>query len=157
AASLRHDALSWMQSFNHGIKPVRLSADANWSYEKLVRLLGCDKHNLLIVNRLDRIFRDHRHRFLGHTERAECDVNEHANLEYLTRIRQFDSDLSGARRRIDLRIDVRHAPAKQLPRISVSTYVRPTADTHRRKVLFVNLSDDPNGRQICHAHQFFVR
>src|SRR5581483_7990018 len=99
-----------MQSFNHGIKPVRLSADPNWSYEKLVRLLGCDKDNMLIVNRLDRIFPEHRHCCLGHTERAECSVNKHANLEYLTQIRQFNSYLSGARRRMDLRINVSRAP-----------------------------------------------
>src|SRR5438270_11538213 len=110
-------ALAYGQPFQHRIKTIALCAYTDRTHDEFGWFVSCHEDHPLIVDCLDGIFRYARSTLFRYAERAESDVNEHSDLEHLSRIRHLDSHLRRSRRGIDLRIDVSYAATKHLPRI----------------------------------------
>src|SRR5437764_13135187 len=149
-------ALAYRQSFQQRIETIALCAYTDRTHDEFGWFVSCDEDHSLIVDCLDGIFRYARSTLFRYAERAESDVHIHANLEHLPGIRQFDSHLRSSGRGIDLRIDVSHAATKHLSRIGVRSHIRAAADAHGREILFIDLTDNPHGRQIGDPHQLLV-
>jgi len=90
-------------------------------------------------------------------QRAESHVNEHSDLEHLSgipiSIRTWAVRVAGS-----IFLDRHRSRAHEIPALDMrlKSRSRAAADSHGREILFVNLSDDPDRRQIGDPHQLLV-
>src|ERR1044072_5282125 len=143
--ALSNNAVTCCQAFEHRKESIALCPESHGPQDEFRRLVGGYENELLIANSLYGVFGNYRHCPFSNTERAEGNIHVHSDLEHLSRIEEFNANLRSSRRRIDFRVDVRNATAKDAIRIGVRGNVCAGSDAHRGYVFCVSLTNAPNG------------